>query len=127
MMYRGMDATDFDKQPKKNANPVFTVYFVLYMIVGSLFVMNLFVGVVIDNFNKIKEKEETGGGFMTSQQKEWLIMMKAGQAQTISKQVKPPEEEYKIPIWDLIHSKKFNDSILYVIVANTIVMASNQY
>ena len=127
MMYRGMDATDLDKQPKENANPVFTIYFVLYMIVGSLFVMNLFVGVVIDNFNKIKEKEENGGAFMTSQQKEWWIMMKAGQAQTISKQVKPPDEEYKIPIWDLIHSKKFNDSILYVIVANTMVMASNQY
>jgi voltage-gated sodium channel type II alpha len=56
-----------------------------------------------------------------------MIMMKAGQAQTISRQVKPPDEEYKIPIWDLIHSKKFNDAILYTIVANTIVMASNQY
>jgi Na+/glutamate symporter len=43
------------------------VFFVLYMIVGSLFVMNLFVGVVIDNFNKIKDKEENGGGFMTFQ------------------------------------------------------------
>lgn len=65
MMYDGMDATEIDSQPKENTNPAFTVYFVLYMIVGSLFVMNLFVGVVIDNFNKIKEKEETGGGFMT--------------------------------------------------------------
>lgn len=56
----------------------FTAYFVLYMIVGSLFVMNLFVGVVIDNFNRIKEKEENGGGFMTDIQKEWWLMMKMG-------------------------------------------------
>jgi hypothetical protein len=30
------------------------------MIVGSQFIINLFVGVVIHNFNKIKEKEELG-------------------------------------------------------------------
>ena len=27
------------------------------MIIGSLFVMNMFIGVVIDNFNKEKEKK----------------------------------------------------------------------
>ena len=78
IMYSGIDTTDINLQPKENANSAFTVYFVLYMIVGSLFVMNLFVGVVIDNFNKIREKEETGEGFMTNQQKEWLVMMKSG-------------------------------------------------
>ena len=67
IMYGGIDATEIGSQPKENTNPAFTMYFVLYMIVGSLFVMNLFVGVVIDNFNKIREKEETGGGFMTNQ------------------------------------------------------------
>jgi hypothetical protein len=35
------------------------------MIVGSQFIINLFVGVVIDNFNKIKEKEELGSMFVT--------------------------------------------------------------
>ena len=33
-----------------------TLFFVGYMVIGSLFIMNLFVGVVIDNFNKIKEQ-----------------------------------------------------------------------
>jgi hypothetical protein len=52
-------------QPKRNYNEVMTVYFIGYMIIGSLFIMNLFVGVVIDNFNKIKEKEELGSAFVT--------------------------------------------------------------
>ena len=42
-------------------------------------------------------------------------------------EVKKPEEEYKLPIYDLVHSKKFENGIIYVIVVNTIVMASNQY
>ena len=43
-----------------------------YMVVGSIFVQNLFVGVVIDSFNRTKEKEEMGGTFLTDNQKEWI-------------------------------------------------------
>ena len=35
--------------------------------------MNMFVGVVIDNFNKIKEKEELGSSYVTEDQRQWLI------------------------------------------------------
>jgi len=35
------------------------------MIIGSQFIINLFVGVVIDNFNTIKEREELGNMFVT--------------------------------------------------------------
>ena len=60
-MYAGIDSTEIGYQPKENSNPAFALYFISYMIVGSLFVMNLFVGVVIDNFNQIKDKEDFGG------------------------------------------------------------------
>ena len=42
------------------------------MIIGSMFIINLFVGVVIDNFNKIKTTEELGGIFVTDQQRGWI-------------------------------------------------------
>jgi len=41
------------------------IYFVGFMIIGSQFIINLFVGVVIDNFNTIKEREELGNMFVT--------------------------------------------------------------
>ena len=65
VMYNGMDAVGVDLQPKKNHNPWMSLYFVAYMIIGSQFIINLFVGVVIDNFNTIKEKEELGNMFVT--------------------------------------------------------------
>ena len=34
------------------------LYFVAFMVIGSQFIINLFVGVIIDNFNTIKEKEK---------------------------------------------------------------------
>jgi len=41
------------------------------MIIGSQFILNLFVVIVIDNFNKIKEKE-LGNVFLTEGQREWM-------------------------------------------------------
>lgn len=65
VMKQGMDATDVDMQPQRDSNYYMTLFFVAFMIIGSLFIMNLFVGVVIDNFNKIKEREDNGGSFVT--------------------------------------------------------------
>ena len=32
------------------------IYFVIFIVLGSFFVLNLFVGVIIDNFNSLKRK-----------------------------------------------------------------------
>ena len=45
-----------DEQPQKNSNMIAYIYFVAFIILGSFFVLNLFVGVVIDNFNSLKKK-----------------------------------------------------------------------
>ena len=43
------------------------------MIVGSMLVVNLFIGVIIDNFNKIKNSEEIGADWMvTPAQRQWM-------------------------------------------------------
>jgi hypothetical protein len=73
LMYMGIDSRGVDMQPKQDYNPYMAGYFVIVMITGSLFIMNMFVGVVIDNFNKIKEKEELGSSYVTDEQREWLI------------------------------------------------------
>ena len=45
-----------DQQPQKDTNMVAYIYFVTFIILGSFFVLNLFVGVVIDNFNSLKKR-----------------------------------------------------------------------
>ena len=69
VMYNGIDATGIDMQPKKNSQLIKAIYFVMSMIVGSQFIVNLFVGVVIDNFNKVKESDEMGNNFVTQEQR----------------------------------------------------------
>ena len=43
-------------QPKTDNNPAMVIYFIIYMIVSHVFILNLFVGVIIQRFNSMQEK-----------------------------------------------------------------------
>jgi hypothetical protein len=65
-MYLGIDSVGIDMQPIKDNRKGLVFFFCGYMIIGGLFIMNLFVGVVIDNFNKQKEKSVSGGSMFVT-------------------------------------------------------------
>lgn len=51
--YAAVDSTEVDMQPIRD-NVVSRVwFFILFMLVGAYLVVNLFVGVVVDNFKKV--------------------------------------------------------------------------
>ena len=54
VMYSGIDGIGIDKQPKRDSSWGWVFYFIGFIIVGHMFILNLFVGVVIDNFNHMK-------------------------------------------------------------------------
>lgn len=43
-------------QPKYEESLYMYLYFVIFIIFGSFFTLNLFIGVIIDNFNQQKKK-----------------------------------------------------------------------
>lgn len=59
VMYAAVDATDVDMQPIRDRQVMIVWFFMLFMLVGSYLVMNLFVGVIIDNFNKVQPQSIT--------------------------------------------------------------------
>lgn len=68
---------DIDDQPEKEVNLYMYFYFVFYILFGSFFTLNLFIGVIIDNFNE--QKKKAGGSlemFMTEDQKKYYNAMK---------------------------------------------------
>lgn len=54
-MFSAMDTRGIDKMPEYNSSFANCIFFCLFMIVGFIFLLNLFVGVIIDNFNKIQD------------------------------------------------------------------------
>jgi hypothetical protein len=45
-----------EEQPIREVNLYMYLYFVIFIIFGSFFTLNLFIGVIIDNFNQQKRK-----------------------------------------------------------------------
>ena len=45
-----------DEQPEPGHSFAAYIYFVIFIIVGSFFTLNLFIGVIIDNFNRLKKQ-----------------------------------------------------------------------
>lgn len=69
VMYAAVDQRGIDAQPIRDSNTVWVLFFVFFLIIGAFFVLELFVGVVLDNFSKIRD--EKGRVLMTEAQKEW--------------------------------------------------------
>ena len=71
VLFAVVDSNKIDYVPERNLNPGYIIYFSIFMIVGSLFILNLFVGVVISTFNVEKEKL-SHNGLMTPLQNEYV-------------------------------------------------------
>uniref|UniRef100_A0A2K5MSR8 Calcium voltage-gated channel subunit alpha1 H n=1 Tax=Cercocebus atys TaxID=9531 RepID=A0A2K5MSR8_CERAT len=58
IMYDGLDAVGVDQQPVQNHNPWMLLYFISFLLIVSFFVLNMFVGVVVENFHKCRQHQE---------------------------------------------------------------------
>ena len=80
VMWQAVDSTQIHQVPSRNKHPAFVFFFIFFMIVGTLFILNLFVGVVINTFDKEKEKL-SNNYLMTDLQKEYCeILIKCYQS-----------------------------------------------
>jgi hypothetical protein len=68
-MYIGTKVTEIDYEGKLGANPYWVFYFIIFIVIGSFFLLNLFVGVVHSSYKR--ETDQLGGyNSMTDSQRE---------------------------------------------------------
>jgi len=84
-MYAGVDATKAGQQPVNDNSPENALYFVAFVVVGSFFVLNLFVGVAIDKFNEMQAEHLGQNIFLTPEQEQWVTV------QRLMAKTKPPK------------------------------------
>ncbi|XP_076309156.1 LOW QUALITY PROTEIN: voltage-dependent T-type calcium channel subunit alpha-1I-like [Tachypleus tridentatus] len=58
IMYTGLDAVGVDQQQSENYNEWRLLYFISFLLLVAFFVLNMFVGVVVENFHCCREKQE---------------------------------------------------------------------
>uniref|UniRef100_A0A8C4YNR0 Sodium channel protein n=1 Tax=Gopherus evgoodei TaxID=1825980 RepID=A0A8C4YNR0_9SAUR len=111
-----------EKQPKKDNNPYMYLYFVVFIIFGSFFTLNLFVGVIIDNFNQQKKKISGQDIFMTEEQRKYYNAMKKLGSKKPQKPIPRPLNKYQGFFFDIVTSEAFDIIIMILICLNMITM-----
>jgi len=74
VMWSAVDSNEIDLQPVKNNKQNSIFFFILFMVVGSLFILNMFVGIVINVFNKEKETLQMNH-LLTQTQSDWCDVL----------------------------------------------------
>ncbi|XP_035271256.1 sodium channel, voltage gated, type V-like, alpha b isoform X3 [Anguilla anguilla] len=122
IMYAAVDSRAVEEQPIKEINLYMYLYFVIFIIFGSFFTLNLFIGVIIDNFNQQKRKLGGQDIFMTEEQKKYYNAMKKLGSKKPQKPIPRPTNPVQGFFFDLVGKQAFDIIIMVLIILNMITM-----
>uniref|UniRef100_A0A8C5CB19 Sodium channel protein n=1 Tax=Gadus morhua TaxID=8049 RepID=A0A8C5CB19_GADMO len=121
IMYAAIDSRKVEDQPIYEDNLYMYVYFVVFIIFGSFFTLNLFIGVIIDNFNQQKKKISQDI-FMTEEQKKYYNAMKKLGSKKPQKPIPRPLNAFQGMVFDFVTQQVFDISIMILICLNMVTM-----
>ncbi|KAM6957792.1 sodium channel protein type 4 subunit alpha B [Aplochiton taeniatus] len=122
IMYQAVDSRLVEDQPLYEDNLYMYIYFVIFIIFGSFFTLNLFIGVIIDNFNQQKAKFGGKDIFMTEEQKKYYNAMKKLGSKKPQKPVPRPLNKFQGLVFDLVTTQFFDIFIMVLICLNMVTM-----
>uniref|UniRef100_A0A671YA93 Sodium channel protein n=1 Tax=Sparus aurata TaxID=8175 RepID=A0A671YA93_SPAAU len=121
IMYAAVDSREVEEQPSYEINLYMYIYFVIFIIFGSFFTLNLFIGVIIDNFNQQKKKINKDI-FMTEEQKKYYDAMKKLGSKKPQKPIPRPTNLIQGLVFDFISQQFFDIFIMVLICLNMVTM-----
>ncbi|XP_041977978.1 voltage-dependent T-type calcium channel subunit alpha-1G [Aricia agestis] len=125
IMYTGLDAVGVDQQPIVNYSEWRLLYFIAFILLVGFFVLNMFVGVVVENFHRCREEQE----------KEERVRRAAKRALQMEKKRRKMHQrpyyadygQYRLFVHNVVTSKYFDLAIAGVIGLNVVTMAIEYY
>ncbi|CAH1103074.1 unnamed protein product [Psylliodes chrysocephalus] len=128
IMNDAIDSREMYKQPIRETNIYMYLYFVFFIIFGSFFTLNLFIGVIIDNFNEQKKKIRGSlEMFMTEDQKKYYNAMKKMGSKKPMKAIPRPRWRPQAIVFEIVTNKKFDMFIMLFIGLNMLTMTMDHY
>ncbi|MEQ2306092.1 Sodium channel protein type 2 subunit alpha [Ameca splendens] len=122
IMNAAVDSRGVEEQPSREINLYMYIYFVVFIIFGSFFTLNLFIGVIIDNFNQQKRKISGQDIFMTEEQKKYYNAMKKLGSKKPQKPIPRPANILQAFFFDLVSNQAFDIMIMMLIIVNMVTM-----
>jgi hypothetical protein len=121
------DAYEVDHQPRMENGPSGYVFYAIFVVLSAFFFMQLFVGVVYDNFNRLKS-EQDGSILLSDAQKKWIKHQKLAFRAVSGYEV--DTDKYgplRMRCFRLTQSAKFEYAIMTCILGNALTMATTHY
>ncbi|KFV44559.1 Sodium channel protein type 5 subunit alpha, partial [Gavia stellata] len=122
IMYAAVDSRKIDDQPKFEAFLAMYMYFVIFIIFGSFFMLNLFIGVVISNFNQQRKKISGKDLFLTEEQKKYYNALKKLGSKKPQKPIPRPLNVFQGLLFDIVSHKAFDITVVTFICLNMVIM-----
>lgn len=119
-------AGDIDNVSVTSRSPFWSFFYILFLIVGFFFFLNLFIGVVVTNFNT--EKDKIGGNdLLTEKQREWIDLKLLVLRSAPIKKIMPPKNCIRLFFFKLQSKPAFEKFIFFCILVNTILLMLKWY
>uniref|UniRef100_A0A8B9X594 Sodium channel protein n=1 Tax=Bos mutus grunniens TaxID=30521 RepID=A0A8B9X594_BOSMU len=127
IMYAAVDSTEEGQQPQFEARSSMYLYFVVFIIFGSFFTLNLFTGVIIDNFNQQQKKLGGQDVFLTEEQKKYYNAMKKLGSKKPQRPIPRPQNKCQGFVFDLVTHQVFDIIIIILILLNMLSMMAETH
>ena len=130
VLFRGVDVVGVDAAGVRDTSPAYALFFIGWVLVGSLCLLNLIVGVLVSTFHDIKRKEDEAcyrGIIMTERQRAWVDVVQGLLAVHPRPRAKLPTSPWRAACFHVVTSPRFESAILVVILLNTALMAADGY
>ena len=118
IMYWSIDARGIDRQPFENYDQSVALFFVIFIMFGSFFLLEMFVGAVVTSYNMLNEESE-GGAFQSDRQKKAVAEMVLRKKDDVYEAT----FDFQEPIHKFFESSLVENIISGCIVLNVGVMA----
>ncbi|CAO3642477.1 unnamed protein product [Cunninghamella blakesleeana] len=112
-----------DQNASQNASQLWGIFFMVYNFAGSVFVISLFLGIILENFEK-----RNGTAYMTTEQRRWLDLKK------LLSQIRPAKRPRQVPTnfirkkcydWVVDKRGRFYKWMTLVVVLNIILLCTD--
>ncbi|CAD7924383.1 unnamed protein product [Amoebophrya sp. A25] len=131
VMYAAVDARGVHKQPERDHTEIWSLFFVFFMLVGCFLILNLCVGVIVDNFAEMKKAQTNPGSslLVTPAQQKWINSQKNLATRRMFLSLKNLEhyDKQRRNMFFFVNDDRFEGMIMICIVLNAVIMAMKVY
>ncbi|KAI9140843.1 Ion transport protein-domain-containing protein [Paraphysoderma sedebokerense] len=125
-MYRYMDVTAVDRQPRRDSTPLASAFFVIVEFIGSWFFLAVVTGVIFDNLKHYQEKLK-GLQLLTEEQKDRLTNLRF--LFVVRPPIPPqiPKNQFHEKFQKVVLNTKFEYGCIAIVCLNIALMAIDHY